>query len=91
MDLDKYGAWAVAFGLLLVTFREVIITVLKGKEPSAQRPDALTELARALDKLASVLERLEKSQDRALADLAVSQRDVMRLLTEIRAKQGGGD
>lgn len=89
MNLENYGSWAVAFGLLLVTFREVILAMLKSKDSS--RPDALAELARALDKLSGVLERMEKSQDKGLSDILNNQREILRLLADIRGRQGGGD
>lgn len=85
MELGQYGPWAVAFGLLLLTGKELIIA-LAGKR---ERDTPLAELAKALDKLSGVLERIEKAQDRALTEIQSTQREMLMLLTEIRTQQKG--
>lgn len=94
--LNQYGPWAIAFGLVLLAFKEVVLQVVKGHQtppPTRDLGGAFADLAKAVDKLSAVLDRIEKTQDKALAEIQSYQRDMLRLLTEIRTaqKQGGPD
>lgn len=86
--LSQYGPWAIAFGLLLVTGKELIVTLISnGRRDNREAP--LAELAKAVDKLSAVLERIEKTQDKALTEIQATQREMLMLLSEIRMHRGG--
>lgn len=86
MDLEQYGPWAVAFSLVLLTFKEIIMQSLK-RDTKESGAGEMLELARAVDKLSAVLERIERSQDKALTEISANQREILRLLTELRTTQ----
>lgn len=100
MNLEQYGPWAIAFGLVLMTFREVVIQWMKrepvaasssgrSSEPPASQ-SGLMELARAVDKLAGVLDRMERAHDKALGEISDTLRQMQLTLHEVRVAQEQG-
>lgn len=91
MNLEQYGPWAIAFGLVLMAFRDVFLQLLRrdsSPPPPRDGPtsNTMTDLARAVDKLSGVLDRMEKAHDKALNDIYTILRDMQLTLTEMRAQ-----
>lgn len=72
MELFKdFGPWALFAAALLYVFKDLLLKAMdRSKEAAERKPDSgQTQLAAALDKLADVLGRIERSQEKALDEV----------------------
>lgn len=84
-----YGPWALAFVLLLVVFKEVVMKALGmnqvPSQPKSQEreTEVLRSLAVAVDKLALVLDRMERTQEKGQEEILSLLRRVGERLQDI--------
>jgi hypothetical protein len=86
-SMAAYGPWAVAFVLVLWAFKDVVLKAM-GKESAPPKPqdkeaEVLRSLAVAVDKLAMVLERLERTQEKDQEELLTVLRSVEKTVEKV--------
>lgn len=87
MDVSQWGPWAAAAALVIATVPTLIRAIGELKGGNERSP--LHELARAIDKLTAVLERMEMTQGKALdqiQDLLHEQAKTLQIL-DYRTKE----
>lgn len=81
--LKDWGPAGIAFGLILLALKDIVLEIVKQAFKSRGSGTADPELARSVDKLAAVLERLEKFLERELDGISENQRRMAEVLNRV--------